>query len=82
VNAIAPSPLNGQPTSSPTSWHMPHFSPFGSAPQPHMPFGGPYGVPPFATHGAHNGQLPQYIPQPPPPPGVDLEPDISGAEIR
>ncbi|KAJ5212582.1 uncharacterized protein N7498_004228 [Penicillium cinerascens] len=70
VNANALSLVAEQPTPSPNSWHMPHFSPFGNAPQPHMPFGTPFGVPPFAAHGAHNGQPPQYYPQPQPPPGV------------
>lgn len=64
VNANAPSPV-GQPTPSPTSWHMPQYSPFGT-PQPHMPYGTPYGVPPFAAHATHTGQPPQYYTQPPP----------------
>ena len=61
----APS-LVGQPSPSPNSWNMPQYSPFGT-PQPHMPYGTPYGVPPFTAHATHNGQPPpQYYTQPPP----------------
>lgn len=65
VIANAPSPV-GQPSPSPTSWHMPQYSPFG-IPQPPMPYGTPNGVPPFTAHATHNGQPPpQYYTQPPP----------------
>ncbi|KAJ6131127.1 hypothetical protein N7523_001587 [Penicillium sp. IBT 18751x] len=65
VTANAPSPV-GHSSPSPTSWPMPQYAPFGT-PQPHMPYGTPYGVPPFTAHTTPNGQPPpQYYTQPPP----------------
>lgn len=66
------SPVAGQHAPTPHFWPAPAFPPFAGAPP--MPYGTPYGVPPFPAHAVHgvphNGQSPQYYPPPPPPLGV------------
>ena len=70
-NQNVPSPVPGPHIPSPTSWHPPPTPPFANSPQPPMPYGAPYVVPPFYTHGPPpNHQPPQYYPPRPPPPGV------------
>lgn len=67
------SPVAGQHAPSPHFWPAPAFPPFAGAPPP-MPYGTPYGAPPFPAHAVHgipqNGQPPQYYTPPPPPLGV------------
>ncbi|KAJ5689722.1 hypothetical protein N7462_004114 [Penicillium macrosclerotiorum] len=70
-NSNMPSPVAGQQTPSPNSWHLPPIPHFHQGRPPPGAYG-PYAMSPFPTPGtATNHQPPQYYPpRPPPPPGV------------